>query len=445
MKRKVLMFADDYPPRGWSGVQRTVKFVRYMPECGWDPIVVAPSDWYSPVPLDYSFSEEVAHAVTIRTRAFTREDWSRLAHVLWRGLKPVLAPLGRDEEWLVHGLRWRLESLFFPDAGVTWLPYAVKAGLGAVRRYRPEMIYATAPPYSTLISAWIVAKMSEVPLVVDLRDLWIDNPLRLIRGRFKKRIDNFLERVVLSGSSAIVTTTQSGAKLLTKKYPKKRNKVFTVYNGYDEKDFSGHAESKKVGGAQRKLVISHVGSLYGDRSPAPFLKGLATFLENEFPRHVAISVRFIGQVSQFMDVFEAYKHLGVVELKETVDHPMAIEMMKNSDVLLLIQPEKHKKVIPGKVFEYLASRRPILGIVPRDGEVAELLRKVGNAWVVDVRDEEEICQCLNEIYEIWRPWQIVGKTDQEYVRKFERKSLTAQLCKIFAAVAGDRPYPSQVP
>ena len=445
MKRKVLMFAYDYPPRGWSGVQRTVKFVRYMPDYGWDPIVVAPSDWYSPAPLDYSFSDEVAHAVTIRTRTFTIEDWSRLGHTLWRGLRPILSPLGRDEEWLVHGLRWRLESLLFPDEGVAWLPYAVRGGLGAVRRYRPEVIYATAPPYSTLISAWIVAKMSKVPLVVDLRDLWIDAPLRLIRGRFKKRIDKFLERVVLSGSSAIVTTTQSGARWLTEKYPKKRDKVFTVYNGYDEKDFSGHAASKKVGGARRKLIISHVGSLYGDRSPAPFLKGLVTYLEREFPRQLAIAVRFVGGVSQFMDVFEAYEHLGVVELKEAVDHPMAIEIMKNSDVLLLIVAEKHKKVIPGKVFEYLASRRPILGIVPQDGEIAELLREAGNAWVVDVRDEEGIVRCLNEIYERWRPGQVVGKTDQEYVRKFERKSLTAQLCEIFVAVAGARPCPSQVP
>jgi len=415
-----------------------------MPEYGWDPIVVAPSDRYSPVPLDYSFSEEVAHAVTIRTRTFTIEDWSRLGHMLWRGLRPILSPLGRDEEWLVHGLRWRLESLLFPDTGVAWLPYAVQGGLGAVRRYRPEVIYATAPPYSTLISAWIVAKMSRVPLVVDLRDLWIDAPLRIIRGRFKKRIDKFLERVVLSGSSAIVTTTQSGVRLLMEKYPKKRDKVFTVYNGYDEKDFSGHAASKKVGGARRKLIMSHVGSLYGDISPAPFLKGLATFLEREFPSQGTIAVRFVGEVSQFMDVFEAYEHLGVVELKEVVDHPMAIEIMKNSDVLLLIVAEKHKKGIPGKVFEYLASRRPILGIVPQDGEIAELLRKAGNAWVVDVRDGEGIGRCLNEIYERWHPGQVVGKTNQEYVRKFERKSLTAQLCEIFAAVAGARPYPSQV-
>ena len=119
MKRKVLMFAYDYPPRGWSGVQRTVKFVRYMPEYDWDPIIVTTSDWYSHVPLDYSFYDEVAHAVTIRTPAFTREHWSRLGRILWRGLKPILARVGKGEEWLVEGLRWRLESLLFPDAGVT--------------------------------------------------------------------------------------------------------------------------------------------------------------------------------------------------------------------------------------------------------------------------------------------------------------------------------------
>ncbi len=438
------MFAYDYPPLGWSGVQRTVKFVRYMPDCGWDPIVVAPSKPYSSVLLDHSFSDEVAHAVTIRTRAFTSEDWASLGHTLWRGLKLILLPLGRDEEWLVQGLRWRLESLFFPDAGVTWLPYAVKAGLGAVRKYRPEVIYATAPPYSTLISAYIVAKISRVPLIVDLRDLWVDNPLRIIRGRFKKKIDKFLERIVLSGSSAIITTTQSGARLLIEKYPKKKGKVFTVYNGYDEKDFSGCTVSKKVGGESKKLLISHVGSLYGDRSPAPFLNGLATFMGRKFSCPAPISVCFAGEVSQFTNIFETFEHLGVFERMGAVEHPVAIEIMKNSDALLLMVAEKHKKVIPGKVFEYLASGSAILAIVPMDGEIAELLSKVDNVWIVDIKDEEGIVRCLNEIYERWRLGQVVGKIDQNYVKKFERKSLTVQLCRRFEVVAGDRSCSSPV-
>ncbi|MBE9534557.1 MAG: glycosyltransferase [Proteobacteria bacterium] len=445
MKRKVLMFAYDYPPRGWSGVQRTVKFVRYMPEYGWDPIVVTTSDWYSHVPLDYSFCDEVAHAVTIRTPAFTREHWSRLGRILWRGLKPVLARVGKDEEWLVQGSRWRLETLLFPDEGVTWLPYAVRQGLGAVRTYKPAVIYATAPPYSTLISGWLVAKMSGLPLVVDLRDLWVDNPNRLIDGRIKKKIDRFLEHLSLAGAAAIITTTRTGADLLRTKYRKKSERIYTIYNGYDEKDFASHVRSGQSKGRREKLTISHVGSLYADRSPAPFLKGLAAFLQRKSTGQTAVTVRFVGKVSSFSETFKEYEHLGVVEIEEPVEHPGAVEIMTSSAGLLLIMPDGSQRVVYAKVFEYLASGCPILGILPLDGEVAELLRQAGNEWVVDVGDVDGISRCLNEMYERWCAGQLVGKTNQEYVRKFERKSLTAQLCEIFAAVAGARPCPSQVP
>ena len=435
MKRKVLIFVYDYPPRGWSGVQRTVKFVRYMSEYGWDPIIMTPADWYFSVPLDYSFLDEVAHAKTIRTSVLTRADCSRLVHVLWKGLKPVFSPLGKNEAWLVEGLRWRIEAFLFPDVGMTWLPYAVREGLRAVRMFRPEVIYATAPPYSTLISAWIVSKISKVPLVADLRDLWVDAPLRIVRGRIKKKMDKFMESAVLSNAAAIVTTTKTGADLLREKYGRKTEKVFTLYNGYDEKDFSSNVANQKVREASRELIISHVGSLYGDITPAPFLKALATFLETGFPIPVPIRVRFIGETSQFTEVFQAYEYLGIVEVQEAVDHCSAIAMMKSSDVLLLILPERHKKVIPGKVFEYFATGRPILGVVPLNGEIAQLLEQSRNAWVVDAGDIDGISRCLDEICQRWISGKLVGMTNKDYVQAFERRHLTSQLCKIFTSIA----------
>lgn len=436
MKRKVLMFAYDYPPRGWSGVQRTVKFVRYMPDSGWDPIVVTPLESYSPGLLDSSFSEEVAHAVAIRTNVFTVQDNYNLGHSLWRGLKSILLPLGRDKKWLVDGLKWRLESLFFPDEGVTWFPYAVKEGLDAVRKYRPEMIYATAPPYSTLISGWLVAKISGLPLIVDLRDLWVDNPSRTIEGHIKNKVDRFLEHLCLNSARAIITTTRTGADLIRKKYRKKSEKIYTIYNGYDENDFACHMRFDQSKKRRKQLTISHVGSLYADRSPLPFLKGLDTFLQKKSIDQEVLKVHFLGEFSSFRNTFKKFEHLGVVEIEKQVEHPAAVEIMTNSDVLLLIMPYGSERVIYAKVFEYLASGRPILGILPIEGEVAEMLRQAENGWIVDVGDDEGITRCLNEIYERWVKGQLVSMPNKGHVRKFERQTLTAQLCEIFEAVAG---------
>jgi glycosyltransferase involved in cell wall biosynthesis len=436
MKRKVLVFAYDYPPRGWSGVQRTVKFVRYMPSYGWDPIVVAPSEWYMPAPLDYSFLEEVADAVAIRTPSFTREDLSRFSHTLWRGLRPFLASMGKNEAWLDGGLRWRLEAFLFPDAAMTWFPYAVRKGLGAVRRYKPEVIYATAPPYSTLMTGRVVAKISGLPFVADLRDLWVDNPGRPIDGRIKRKIDRFLEYLCLAGAQAIITTTRTGANLLSAKYGKGGKKTFTIYNGYDDKDFSTSVRSNQSKRRLETLTISHVGSLYGERSPAPFLRGLAKFLKEKGSGQAVVTVRFVGEVFSFTEKFKEYEYLGVVKIEEPVEHPVAVEIMTSSDVLLLIMPDSSQRVVYAKLFEYLASGRPILGIVPLDGEVAELLRQAGNEWIVDVGDVEGISRCLYEIYQRWLSRKLVSdKTNKEYVKMFERRYLTSQLCEIFTCVA----------
>lgn len=437
MTKKVLLFAYDYPPYGWSGVQRTVKFVRYMPNFDWYPIVVAPQKRYSPVPIDNSFSQEIAHAVNIRTNSFMPEDLSLLGKKLWKIFKPILSSAGKSQNWFIEGLTWRLESLFFPDESVTWLPFAVKEGLRTVKTYKPEVIYATAPPYSTLISAWIVSKLSRVPLVVDLRDLWIENPARIVTGRLKKFIDKILERTVLSGSSAIITTTKSGADWLRRKYPQKANRIFTIYNGYDENDFAYHI-SKKQDTHSPQLVISHVGSLYGDRNPKPVLQGFAKFLKNRLSQSPDVLLKFVGEVSQFEDIFKAYRDLEAIEVKNAVDHQAAIKIMKESDILLLLVAEKHKMVIPGKVFEYLASTRPILGILPLDGEIAELIRNQKSGWLVDIRNQEGIVNTLNGIYEEWTTRKSFKDTNQDFIATFERRFLTSKLCEVFQIISSDR-------
>jgi glycosyltransferase involved in cell wall biosynthesis len=347
---------------------------------------------------------------------------------------------------LDQGLRWRLEALLIPDAGVAWLPFAAREGLAAVRRYKPAVIYATAPPFSTLCSAWLVAKMSRLPLVVDLRDLWVDNPTKLIARRLKRRIEKILECIVLSGSAAVLTTAQSSAELLRTKYQRSSEKIFTIYNGFEEKDFSSQLNTDKCSRNGRIFTISHMGSLYANITPVPFLVGLKTFVDklNKSKSGKGIEVRFVGQTTAFREEFEKHDGVGVLKIEDPVEHPVAVEIMKQSDVLLLIMADNNQRVIPAKLFEYLATGRPILGIVPLDGEVAELLQQAGNAWVVDVGDAEGIARCLSDIHEKWSAGELVSKTNQEYVGKFERRYLTSQLCDVFVSVASTECFPDPV-
>jgi len=435
---KILLLAYDYPPRGWSGVQRTVKFVRYMPEFGWDPVVVAPSEWFRPAPPDPTLLGEVSHAPTIRTPCLTEETLERWGRRVGRGLRPLLRLAGKSERWVAEGVSWRLESCLFPDPAVGWLPYAVRYGLRAVQAYQPEMIYATAPPYSTLISGMIVAKLSRRPLVVDLRDLWTDNPMRKVEGGIKQRLDRTLERMVLRSAAVILTTSESAACIVAEKYPAVADRVFTIFNGYDRADFDGLAPPSVRKPGEGPLNIAHVGSLYGDRSPEPFLEAVARTLGNGRFCSEDLQIRFVGETSAFRELFDRYEYLHMVRADGPVDHWGALEAMVDSDVLLLIAPEQHKMVIPGKIFEYMAAGRPIFGVVPRDGDVARLLRNAGHRWVAHYSDVEAIARCLDEMLGQWKGGrELRGAEAHEKAARFERRRLTRELCEILGeAVRG---------
>lgn len=432
---KVLVLAYDYPPRGWSGVQRTVKFVKYLPLFGWDPVVVAPANWFADVPLDTSFCREVEHAATVRTPALTRESFDRLAGNLWRILGPFLKRIGKNEAWLRDGLGWRLEALLFPDEGMAWLPYAVRAGVAVARTQKPAALYATAPPFSTLLAGRIIAARTGLPWVADLRDLWVDNPTRRLPGRIKRALDRWLERKVLSGADRIVTTTRAGAGLLRDKFPEKGDHISVIYNGFDEEDFPPADPRRESSGPNGRLLLSHVGSLYAERTPEPFLRALARFLDRHPDARARLRVRFVGEVSAFEQVFRRYEGLGVVTVEPPVEHPEAVKLMRSSDALVLLMPRGDERVVYAKLFEYMAAGRPILGVMPPDAEVAELLRESGNAWLADVGNEEAVVRCLSAMYKEWSEGgRVTGGPQRSFVEVFERKRLSARLAEVLEAV-----------
>jgi len=436
--RKVLMIAYDYPPRGWSGVQRTVKFVRYLPEFGWEPVVLAPREWYLPAPMDPALLAEVAHATTERTGMVTHERFMRL----WRGMGTALWPMlklaGKDADWFAEGMRWRYINWLVPDYAVGWVPQAVWQGLRMIRRHRPKVLYATAPPHSALVTGLILSRLTGVPFVADFRDLWRDAFVDEHLPAWRSRTESAMEKAVVSRASAILTTARAAGDILRAKYPRVAAERFiTIYNGYDPGDLLAAGR----GGAPKdrsRMHLCHVGSLYGKQSPRHVLRALELLRAEQPAVGSEVGLRFVGHVGEFEGELRASPCAEGIEITGAVGHDEAIREMARADVLLLILNDGGEAVIPGKIFEYIASGPHVLATVPVRGEAAALLRRVGGATVVDCADVAGIRDALVRLHGQWSDGGLKADRDPDAVRQFERRELTRRLATVFDECAGGR-------
>lgn len=427
--RKVLIVAYEFPPKGWSGVYRTMKFARYLPDFGWLPVVLTTDKSYHPQPMDPSLLEEVAHVHVECANMLTHEDfiqlWRQVGTVMW----PFLRIFGKDPEWFAQGMRWRYGQWLCPDYACTWIGPAIFRGLRMIRQHKVHIIYATAPPFSSLVIGMILSMLTSRPFVADFRDLWIDNFDRRPAAFWRSWMDPWLESLVISRASKVITTTHSNTRTLVSRYGTVlRDKFITIFNGYDTVDLPPPVDTQEP---NKRMTICYVGSLYGKRTPEPFLEALDAILKEGLVLREKLCVRFVGCVEQFADQFQSRVHSGVIETTGVVNHRRATKYLVSADVLLLIMEPGAEAVTSGKIFEYFASGKPILACVPINGEAALLLRRRGDATIVDVNDVDEIKKALVDLHTQWLNGGIEAKRDDEFIRQFERRELTIKLVEVF--------------
>lgn len=426
--KKVLIIANEFPPKGWSGVHRTTKFARYLPAFNWTPLVLTTAKSFQPIPMDPSLLNEVAHVKTEYANMLSHDDFIRL----WRGIGtifwPILHILGKDPEAFVQGVRWRYSAWLCPDHACTWIFPAVLRGLRIIRQQKPNIIFATAPPHSSLVIGMILSKLTRRPFIADFRDLWMDNFDRRPVAFWRNWADPMLENMTVSQASKIITTTHSSAETLSSHYLNMtKDKFVTIYNGYDSADFH---QTTDVLMDDNRMVICHVGSLYGKRTPEPFLNALKLALTENPGLQDTLKVRFIGNIDQFSTLFRDRKLSEILETTGAIAHNRAIKNLVSADVLLLIMEPGADVVIPGKIFEYFAARKPILACVPVGGEAASLLIRHGGSTIVDLTDVQTIKESILRLHNQWSNGGVGMQPNDIFISQFERRELTRQLAEI---------------
>ncbi len=402
------MLAYLFPPLGGAGVQRTLKFVRYLEPLGWDATVVTTRSRHYPA-RDPSLLDEIpASAQVIRTPALPVANWLSLVPY-YLGLKRVAA-----------FFNW-------PDGGIGWMPFALAAALSRARRDRPDVIYSTSAPYGSHLVALIVARLTGVPWVADFRDEWTANPHLTDQPRALAELSERAERAITREADRVVVAAgYFRLQGLAEDDPRR----IEIANGVDEDDFPKTGETTPQ---HERFVLSHIGTLYDLQDPSVALRALASLGASGAVDVERIRIRLVGNV--WLPDFAPPPGIRV-EQTGYVDHRRAIAEMCAATVLLLYVPAS--SLAPsGKLYEYLASGRPILCLTGPDNLASRLVREWDAGVVADPRDEAAIEQALQTL---WLRWLENGLQDQVEVRRktferYSRRKTAEQLARVLDEAA----------
>jgi glycosyltransferase involved in cell wall biosynthesis len=411
------MVAYYYPPLGGIGVHRTLKFSKYLPEYHWEPVVLTIRPEKGLL-IDLSLEHEIpAGAQIFRTPSLSLPLW-----LPWR-VRNFIS-------------RW----IFVVDEQLGWLPYAVRTGQRILQASPCQVIYTSSSPYTDHLIGYRLKKSSGLPWVADFRDPWVGNTAIRIPTRLHRYLVRVLEGLVVRQADRVLVVNEPMRRDFISRYPElQKDKFQAIPNGFDAHDFKDIQPSDPI---KDQFLLVYSGSFYGERqTPRPFFSALQNLLKRGAIPKNAIQVRFVGNVGKpTLQMIDSLQLRDVVETTGYLHHREAIAHLMAADALILIvgPGPGSEIVLPGKIFEYLASGKPILGLVP-PGVSADLIREANAGFVVDPQDVQGIAAQIRNMYERWQLDRLSVHTDSEVVARFNRHRLTGQLASVLDRVSRHQP------
>lgn len=413
-RKKVLMIANQFPPMGGSGVQRTSKFVKYLPAFGYEGVVLTRDDQRLPIRDESLLSDIPAGTEVIRTPA---RDYSNL-----EGLLRIPGKVYS---------RW----ILVPDAEILWAKNSFEAAMAAIKKHDIKIIYSTSYPYSDHLLALKIKKtLPNIFWVADFRDEWTNNPYTLDNphnaGRMRK--EKQMEAEVLHAADQLISNTPVMVRNFVRLNGLSGENFHCIPNGYDKDDFEGIAPRSE---RNPKFTLTYTGALYGRRRPDTFFTALSALIQDGKVDASAVDIRLIGKyaVEKLNADIDRYGLRGIVHIMPYMPHKECLKMLAQSDGLLLIEGSGRGSdaFYTGKVFEYMMSKAAVLAIIPKNGAAAGLVEATNIGKVADFDNIDEIKSLFMLYYTMWQKGENSYAPNYEEIAKYERKELTKKLSQIF--------------
>ena len=422
--KKVLIITYYWIPSGGAGVQRWVKFAKYLRQYGWEPIIYTPENPEYPS-IDHSFEKDIPADITVLKTPIW-EPYNVYRNLTGKKNQAINAGFiseNKKQGWKDKLSIWIRGNFLIPDPRRFW----IKPSVGFLSDYLKEnpvdAIITTGPPHSMhLIGMGLKKNFPSLPWVADFRDPWtnIDFYKDLNLTWFADKIHHKLEREVLQKADTVLVVSRGMEEEFA---PMKPKKLQVITNGYDESDV-------QVGtlALDGRFSISHIGTLNAARNPRIVWKVLSEICAENVAFKNDLQIQLVGKVD--FSVLEDIQSYGLQEQLLKIDylsHSEAIAKQNSSQVLMLLinQSGNAKGILTGKFFEYLAAKRPILAVGPTDGDAAVVLNETGAGVIVDFADEQATKTAILNYYNQYKKGTL--SVQSESVERFSRRSLTGEL------------------
>lgn len=422
--KKVLIITYYWPPSGGPGVQRVLKFAKYLPEFGWKPIVFTVKNGEYPA-IDKSLLDEVPNNCKVY-RSDTVEFFSLFKILSGRKREEVIETyiLNRKKVGIKDKVfQWIRQNFFIPDARIGWYFMGFKKGMKIIEHEKPDLIFASSPPHSLQLLAKRLSKKSGLPWIADFRDPWTQAfwDQDAGRTRISDLVNQRLEYNTTKAASACTTVSKGVAETFPVSY---KHKFHIIPNGFDTEDFEDISFTDYPG-----FKITYAGHMASSQNPTNLWKSLK-HLSDLYPDQIHIDL--FGSIDSA--VRSSIINSGLIEMVNFhgyIPHDEVIKEIFNTDVLLLLIPQKHGKgILTGKLFEYMATGNFILGIGDPECEAAKILNSTNSGKMFGY--EDDLTDILTSLFS--NPESGKTTTTRTSIQKYSRKSLTNNLVNLFAEV-----------
>lgn len=430
--KKVLVLTYYWPPSGGAGVQRWLKFVKYMREFGWEPIVYTAQNGEMPV-VDESLLNEIPKGIEVIKKPIW-EPYSIYKKFIGRKKDDKINASFLNENKKAGFTEkisvWIRGNFFIPDARKFWIKPSIRFLSNYVIKNNINVVISSGPPHSMhMIALGLKSKYPKIKWLADFRDPWtnIDFYDKLMLSSLADTKHKRLEKNVLQEADIVVSVGNSMSeefKEIVKQDGFNRLEKFKVItNGFDTDDLNSNNSIKDI-----KFSLAHIGTLVKDRNPLILWKVLSQLVKTNSKFAQELEIKLVGKVDYF--VMEQINFYGLKPYLTKIDylpHNLVIEEQKKSHVLLLLvnNTKNAKGILTGKIFEYLAANVPILAIGPTDGDLSIILKNTATGLISDFNDENLLKQHILKLFDGY-----TIEPNKEEIKKYSRKNLTKELCHL---------------
>jgi len=417
---KVLILTYYFPPAGGSGVQRWLKFVKYLPSFDIKPVIYTVKNPNYPI-IDISLEKEIPKGIEILRHPIIEPN--NILSKFSKKNSQSAGFLNQKPSKIGKSLQYIRANYFIPDARKYWIEPSVKFLEAYLANNQIDVIITTGPPHSVHLIGLALKQKTNIKWIADFRDPWTDidyfHQLPLTKKSIKKH--HSLEEKVLKTADHVIVVGNT----MQNNYLKYNLNTHTITNGFDDFEINQNIH------IDNKFSLLHIGMLNADRNHEMLWEVLSELKQENNDLAKDLEIKLIGKIcNEAIEDIDKYGLSDNLNLIDYVKHHEVIKYQKSAQVLLLLINDvpSAKGIITGKIFEYLQANRPILAIAPKNGDLATILHETNAGFTIDFNEKSALKKTILSLYNDYK--NSVLEVNSFNIEKYHRKELTKELVKI---------------